>query len=113
MCPSSAGKRPFHSEADNPTDGWTRWAAGTALGASHFHGNLSPENEQFIQHELESRVCHHRGEFLDDAVSLLKRRRDLQREILSGIDSGPGIPAGEVFARLQDKARKFAAGDSR
>ena len=57
-------------------------------------------------------VYHGRGELLDEAVTLLKRRHDLQREIKAGIDSGPGIPAGEVFARLEDRARKFAAGGS-
>ncbi len=65
--------------------------------------DISPENEQFIQHELESGVYHQRGELLDDAVGLLKRRRDLQREIQAGIDSGPGVPADEVFARLEEK----------
>ncbi len=74
--------------------------------------DISPENEQFIQHELEAGVYHGRGELLDEAVSLLKRRRDLQREIQAGMDSGPGIPAGEVFARLEDRARKLAAGGS-
>ncbi len=73
---------------------------------------ISPENEQFIQHELESGIYHERGALLDDAVSLLKRYRDLQREIQAGIDSGPSIPAGEVYARLEDKARKLAASHS-
>lgn len=36
-------------------------------------------------------------------MSLLKWRRDLQREIQAGIDSSSGIPADEVFARLEDK----------
>ena len=36
---------------------------------------ISPENEQFIQHELESGVYLGRGQLLDEAVSLLKRRR--------------------------------------
>jgi len=74
--------------------------------------DISPENEQFIQHELESGTYHARGELLDDAVTLLKRRRDLQREIQAGIDSGPGIRADEVFARLEEKARNLAAGGS-
>ena len=74
--------------------------------------DISPENEQFIQHELESGVYRARGELLDDAVSLLKRRRELQREIQAGVDSGPGIPADEVFARLENRARKLAAGGS-
>lgn len=70
--------------------------------------NISPENEQFIQHELESGIYQNRGELLDEAVSLLKRRRDLEREIQAGIDSGPGVPAAEVFARLEQKARQLA-----
>jgi antitoxin ParD1/3/4 len=70
--------------------------------------DISPENEQFIQHELESGVYLGRGELLDEAVGMLERRRDLQREIQAGIDSGPGIPATEVFARLEQKARQFA-----
>lgn len=70
--------------------------------------DISPENEQFIQHELESGVYRSRGELLDQAVSLLKRRRDLEREIQAGIDSGPGVPASEVFARLEEKARQLA-----
>lgn len=74
--------------------------------------DISPENEQFIQHELESGAYQSRGELLDRAVSLLKRRRELQREIQAGIDSGPGIAADEVFAKLAEKARQFAAHDS-
>jgi antitoxin ParD1/3/4 len=72
--------------------------------------DISPENEQFIQYELESGVYPGRGELLDEAVGLLKRRRDLQREIQAGIDSGPGIPATEVFARLEVKAGSLASG---
>jgi hypothetical protein len=74
--------------------------------------DISPENEQFIQHELEAGVYLGRGELLDEAVSLLKRQRDLHREIQAGMDSGPGIPAGEVFARLEEKARELATGGS-
>ena len=74
--------------------------------------DISAENEQFIQHELESGVYRARGELLNDAVSLLKFRRDLQREIQAGIDSGPGTPADEVFARLEEKARSLAVGSS-
>jgi Arc/MetJ-type ribon-helix-helix transcriptional regulator len=73
---------------------------------------ISPENEQFIQHELESGVYQSRDELLDEAVSLLKRRRDLQREIQAGMDCGPGIPAVEVFAKLERKARQLANRES-
>jgi Arc/MetJ-type ribon-helix-helix transcriptional regulator len=74
--------------------------------------DISPENEQFIQYELELGTYGGRSELLDDAVSLLKRRRELQRAIQAGIDSGPGVPACEVFAMLEMKARELAGGGS-
>jgi antitoxin ParD1/3/4 len=84
---------------------------------NHYHtdsvmaDDISPEYEQFIQYELESGVYPGRGELLDEAVGLLKRRRDLQREIQAGIDSGAGVPASEVFTRLEEKARSLASGE--
>ena len=71
---------------------------------------ISPENEQFIQYELEFGTYRGRGELLDEAVGLLKRRRELQRDIQAGIDSGPGVPASEVFAQLRQKANQLAGG---
>ncbi len=75
-------------------------------------GNISPENEQFIQHELATGTYVSRDELLDEAVCLLKRRRELQREIQAGIDSGPSIPTAEVFSRLEEKAKRLAGGGS-
>ena len=69
---------------------------------------ISPENEQFIQHELEAGTYQNRGELLDEAVGLLKRRRELQRAIEAGIDSGPSIPGSDVFRRLEEKAKQLA-----
>ena len=69
---------------------------------------VSPENEQFIQHELESGAYQNRAELLDEAVRLLKRRRELQRDVQAGIDSGPSVPGSEVFRRLEKKAHKPA-----
>ena len=68
---------------------------------------ISPENEQFIEFELETRTYRSREDLLDDAVSLLRRRRQLQRDIQAGIDSGPSIPAAAVFRRLEQKAREL------
>jgi hypothetical protein len=73
---------------------------------------ISPENEQFIQYELELGTYRERGELLDEAVGLLKRRRELQRNIQAGIDSGPGVPASEVFAQLKRKASQLLGGSS-
>jgi len=70
--------------------------------------SISPENEQFIQHELEAGTYQNRGELLDEAVGLLKRRRELQRAIEAGIDSGPSIPGSDVFRRLEEKAKQLA-----
>jgi len=70
--------------------------------------DISPENEQFIQHELESGAYRSREALLDHAVGLLKRRRELQREIQAGVDSGPSIPASEVFPRLEERATRLA-----
>lgn len=69
---------------------------------------ISPENEQFIQHELEAGTYKNRGELLDEAVGVLKRRRELQRAIEAGIDSGPSIPGSDVFRRLEEKAKQLA-----
>ena len=70
--------------------------------------DISPENEQFVQYELETGNYRTRSELFDEALSLLKQRRDLERQIQAGIDSGPSIPAGEVFERLQAKAEQLA-----
>jgi len=70
--------------------------------------SISPENEQFIQHELEAGTYHDRDELLDEAVRLLKRRRELQRAIEAGMDSGASIPGSDVFQRLQEKAEELA-----
>ena len=72
------------------------------------NSDVSPENEQFIQHELESGVYQTRGALLDDAVGLLKRHREFQRDIQAGIDAGPSIPGSEVFRRLEKKAQDVA-----
>lgn len=74
---------------------------------------ISPENEQFIQHELESGAYQDRGQLLDEAVALLKRRRELQRDIQAGIDSGPSVSGIEVFQRLEKKAQHLAQQRSR
>lgn len=64
---------------------------------------ISPENEQFIEHELACGAYRNREELLDEAVRLLKRRRELQEAILAGTESGPSVPASEVFRRLEEK----------
>jgi putative addiction module CopG family antidote len=73
---------------------------------------FSPENKQFIEHKLQVGTFGSRAELLNQAVGLLKRRRDLQREIQAGIDSGPSISADQVFERLERRAQHLADGES-
>lgn len=70
--------------------------------------NLSPENEQFIQHELESGTYRSRDELVDNAIRLLKRRRDLARDIQAGIESGPSVPGDQIFERLEARIKDIA-----
>ena len=70
--------------------------------------NLSPENEQFVKHELESGTYGSRDELVDDAIRLLKRRRELERDIQAGIESGPSVPGEVVFERLEARIKNIA-----
>ncbi len=74
--------------------------------------DISPENEQFIEHQLESGTYRSREELLDEAVRLLKRRRELQEAIEAGIESGPSVPSSEVFRRLEEKLKGLDAQDA-
>lgn len=56
---------------------------------------LSPENEQYLQNVVATGLFHDRGEALDKAVELLKRREVLIRDVNLGIEQlerGEGIP---------------------
>jgi Arc/MetJ-type ribon-helix-helix transcriptional regulator len=48
--------------------------------------NLSPENEQYIQNAIAAGLYHDRGEILDRAVELLKKREQLIRDVNLGIE---------------------------
>lgn len=73
--------------------------------------NISPENEQFIEHQLASGTYRSREDLLDEAVRLLKRRRELQEVIQAGIESGPSVSASEVFRRLEEKLENLGVQD--
>jgi Arc/MetJ-type ribon-helix-helix transcriptional regulator len=77
--------------------------------------NLSPENEQFIQHAVECGVFEDRAQALDRAVELLRRRQELLEHIDEGtrqLRAGQGIELhGEdelrqFFDDIQGEARK-------
>ncbi len=57
--------------------------------------SLSPENERFLDHAVSTGMYHDRGEALDRAVELLRRREQLIRDVNSGIEQlqrGEGVP---------------------
>ena len=70
---------------------------------------LSPENEDFIQTAIRRGDYHDRGEVLDEAMELLRKRDELRRDIQQGIDEldrGDRIEGEEVFRELEDKAHQ-------
>ncbi len=48
--------------------------------------DMSPQSEQFIQHVVSVGIYDNRGEALDKAVELLKRREQLIIDVNVGID---------------------------
>jgi Arc/MetJ-type ribon-helix-helix transcriptional regulator len=48
--------------------------------------DLSPENEQYLEHAVSVGMFHDRGEALDKAVELLRRREELVRDVNVGIE---------------------------
>jgi Arc/MetJ-type ribon-helix-helix transcriptional regulator len=70
--------------------------------------DLSPENEQFIQNAIGTGLYHDRGEALNQAVELLKKREQLIRDVNLGIEqlqSGEGAPLDieEIKATVRNK----------
>ena len=67
--------------------------------------------EQFIKAQLESGRYSSASEVVRDALRLMEEREQLRQvqleqlrqQIRAGIDSGPSIPAEEVFDRLSAK----------
>ena len=72
--------------------------------------------EQFIKAQLESGRYSSASEIVRDALRLMEEREQLRQveleqlrqQIRAGIDSGPSIPAGEVFDRLSAKYQAMA-----
>jgi Arc/MetJ-type ribon-helix-helix transcriptional regulator len=66
--------------------------------------HLSPENEQFISHAVETGLFHDRDQAIDEAVELLKRRQ----QILDHIDEGARqLQKGEYTEYDEKGLREF------
>lgn len=63
--------------------------------------------EGFVRQQVESGRYASASEVVRDALRLLEERehqlRGLRAAVLEGAASGPGIPAGKVFERLEAK----------
>jgi Arc/MetJ-type ribon-helix-helix transcriptional regulator len=70
--------------------------------------NLSPENEQFLEHAVLVGMYHDRCEALDRAIELLRRREQLIRDVNVGIEQlerGQGLPltVDEIMAAVRTR----------
>lgn len=48
--------------------------------------DITPENEHFLEHAVAVGMFHDRGEALNTAIELLKRRAELIRDVNAGIE---------------------------
>jgi antitoxin ParD1/3/4 len=72
--------------------------------------NLSPEHSQYIVAAIASGKYQSEAEALNQAVHLLQRRDELRAMLEVAekqIDAGLGIPAEEVFDRLEQRAMEL------
>ena len=77
---------------------------------------LGEHFEHFISTQLESGRYNNASEVVRAGLRLLEDTEkpavltldDLRSMIVEGIESGPGIPAAEVFDQLKNKYRKMA-----
>jgi antitoxin ParD1/3/4 len=67
--------------------------------------------ERFVQKQLQSGRYSSASEVVREALRLMEEREDLRsvqlenlrKQLQAGRDSGPGLPADEVFNRLDEK----------
>jgi antitoxin ParD1/3/4 len=71
--------------------------------------------ERFVKKQIESGRYSSASEVIRDALRLLEEQEELRQaqidnlrgKIQEGINSGPGVPAEEVFSRLEAKYTKL------
>jgi antitoxin ParD1/3/4 len=71
--------------------------------------------ERFLKKQIESGRYRSASEVVRDALRLLEEQeklreaqiKNLREKVQEGINSGPGVPAEEVFSRLEAKYAKL------
>ncbi len=71
--------------------------------------------ERFVKKQIESGRYSSASEVIRDALRLLEEQeelraaqiRSLREKVQEGVNSGPGVPAEEVFSRLEAKYTKL------
>lgn len=58
------------------------------IGGEPVQAEMSPENETFLRELIESETYADRTEALNEAVRLLRRKVEIEKQLLIGIDSG-------------------------
>jgi len=72
--------------------------------------DLSPENSRYVRQRVEAGAYPNESEAVDEAIRLLRKRDELRADVLAGIgeaDRGELLPAEDVFARLEERARQI------
>jgi Arc/MetJ-type ribon-helix-helix transcriptional regulator len=77
--------------------------------------DISPQNEQYIQEAIARGSFQSRGEALDSAIELLRRRESIIREVKVGIEElerGEGRPLNldEIKASIRERLAKESGG---
>lgn len=75
--------------------------------------------EGFIKQQLERGRYASASEVIREALRLLEEReeereiqlKNLREQLQAGVESGPGLPAEKVFARLEEKYSRRATRD--
>ncbi len=69
---------------------------------------ISADQQRFLEAAVASGAYPSVADALDEAVTLLRRRDGLTAELnqaAAELDAGKGMPAEDVFQRLEEKAR--------
>lgn len=67
---------------------------------------ISADNEKLIEGALSTGAYQSADQIFSEALELFRRREELRNAVNAGIDQldqGQGIPAEEVFARLEQR----------